>query len=66
MKQTPLFGKRTEVQNSHDRYANAELDDLLRRLESFPGLIFFAASSGVTPIEHLPCHVLKLDVNTNP
>ena len=60
-----LFGKRTEVQNSHDRYANAELDDLLRRLESFPGLIFFAASSGVTPIEHLPCHVLKLDINTN-
>jgi len=60
-----LFGKRTDVQDSHDRYANAELDDLLRRLESFPGLVLFAVSSGVEPIEHLPCHVLKLDVNTN-
>lgn len=60
-----LFGKRSEVEDSHDRYANTALDDLLRRLESFPGLVLFAASSNAEPLEHLPCHILKLDVNAN-
>jgi SpoVK/Ycf46/Vps4 family AAA+-type ATPase len=57
-----LFGKRSDVKDSHDRYANTEVAYLLQRLESFPGLVLFAASSNV---EHLPCNVLKLDVNTN-
>ena len=33
-----LFGKRTEVKDSHDRYANIEIDYLLQRLEKFRGL----------------------------
>ncbi|MEQ7008565.1 ATP-binding protein [Actinopolymorpha sp. B17G11] len=33
-----LFGKRTEVRDSHDRYANLEVGYLLQRIESFRGL----------------------------
>jgi SpoVK/Ycf46/Vps4 family AAA+-type ATPase len=33
-----LFGKRTEVRDSHDRYANLEVSYLLQRMEAFEGL----------------------------
>jgi len=33
-----LFGKRSEVKDSHDRYANIEIGHLLRRIEEFEGL----------------------------
>ncbi|MCX5744186.1 MAG: ATP-binding protein [Proteobacteria bacterium] len=33
-----LFGKRTEVKSSNDRYANLETNYLLQRLESFEGI----------------------------
>jgi len=33
-----LFGKRSEVKDSHDRYANVELAYLLQRMESYRGL----------------------------
>ena len=33
-----LFGKRSEVKDSHDRYANIEVSYLLQRMESFRGL----------------------------
>ncbi|MDJ0573393.1 MAG: ATP-binding protein [Pleurocapsa sp. MO_192.B19] len=33
-----LFGKRTEVQDSHDRHANVEVSYLLQRIESYQGL----------------------------
>jgi SpoVK/Ycf46/Vps4 family AAA+-type ATPase len=33
-----LFGKRTEVRDSHDRYANVEISYLLQRMESYQGL----------------------------
>jgi hypothetical protein len=33
-----LFGKRSEVKDSHDRYANIEVSYLLQRMESYPGL----------------------------
>jgi hypothetical protein len=32
-----LFGKRSEVQSSHDRYANLEVSYLLQRMESYRG-----------------------------
>ena len=34
-----LFGKRTEVQDAHDRYANLEVNYLLQRVETFTGLV---------------------------
>jgi SpoVK/Ycf46/Vps4 family AAA+-type ATPase len=33
-----LFGKRTEVRDAHDRYANIEVDYLLAKIEAHPGL----------------------------
>lgn len=33
-----LFGKRSEVKDSHDRYANIEVSYLLQRMESYQGL----------------------------
>ena len=33
-----LFGKRSEVKDAHDRYANVEIAFLLQRLESYDGL----------------------------
>jgi SpoVK/Ycf46/Vps4 family AAA+-type ATPase len=33
-----LFGKRTEVKDSHDRYANMETSYLLQRLEAYQGI----------------------------
>ncbi|NEO83261.1 MAG: ATP-binding protein [Spirulina sp. SIO3F2] len=33
-----LFGKRTQVKNSHDRHANLEVSYLLQRMEAYQGL----------------------------
>jgi len=33
-----LFGKRTEVKDSHDRYANIEISYLLQRMDTYRGL----------------------------
>jgi SpoVK/Ycf46/Vps4 family AAA+-type ATPase len=40
-----LFGKRSEVKDAHDRYANLEISYLLQRLESFNGLVILAANN---------------------
>jgi SpoVK/Ycf46/Vps4 family AAA+-type ATPase len=39
-----LFGKRSEVKDSHDRYANIEVNYLLQRMESFGGLAILASN----------------------
>jgi SpoVK/Ycf46/Vps4 family AAA+-type ATPase len=39
-----LFGKRTEVQHSQDRFANIEINFLLQRLESYRGLAILATN----------------------
>jgi ATP-dependent 26S proteasome regulatory subunit len=39
-----LFGKRSEVKDSHDRYANIEVNYLLQRIESFRGLAILATN----------------------
>jgi len=38
-----LFGKRSAVKDSHDRYANIEVGYLLQRMESFRGLVFLTS-----------------------
>jgi len=40
-----LFGKRGEVKDSHDRYANLEISYLLQRLESFDGLVILGTNN---------------------
>jgi AAA+ superfamily predicted ATPase len=39
-----IFGKRSEVKDAHDRYANIEVAYLLQRLESFPGIVILATN----------------------
>ena len=39
-----LFGKRSEVKDSHDRYANIEVSYLLQRMEAFPGLAILSTN----------------------
>lgn len=39
-----LFGKRSEVKDSHDRYANIQIDYLLQRMEAFSGLAILATN----------------------
>jgi ATP-dependent 26S proteasome regulatory subunit len=46
-----LFGKRTDVHDSHDHYADREINHFLKRLECYEGLIILAGNStaGVRP-----------------
>ena len=39
-----LFGKRSEVKDSHDRYANIEVNYLLQRIEAYRGLAILATN----------------------
>jgi hypothetical protein len=39
-----LFGRRTEVKDSHDRYANIEINYLLQRMEDYRGMSILATN----------------------
>ena len=39
-----LFGKRSEVRDSHDRYANLEISYLLQKMEAYEGLSILATN----------------------
>lgn len=39
-----LFGKRSEVKDSHDRYANIEIGYLLQKLEEHEGIVIMASN----------------------
>jgi SpoVK/Ycf46/Vps4 family AAA+-type ATPase len=40
-----LFGKRSDVGDSHDRYANVEVSYLLQRIETFGGLAILTTNA---------------------
>ena len=46
-----LFGKRTDVKDSHDRYANLDVNALLARIERYHGVVVLAtnASTNIDP-----------------
>ncbi|HEY4346858.1 MAG TPA: ATP-binding protein [Gaiellaceae bacterium] len=39
-----LFGKRSEVRDAHDRYANIEVAYLLQKMEGYPGAVILATN----------------------
>lgn len=39
-----IFGKRTNVRDAHDKYANQEVSYLLQRIEAHPGLVILATN----------------------
>jgi SpoVK/Ycf46/Vps4 family AAA+-type ATPase len=43
-----LFGKRSNVRDSHDKYANIEVDWLLKAIEAYSGLAMLASNRSET------------------
>ncbi len=41
-----LFGRRSEVNDAHDRYANIEVGYLLQRIETYDGIVLMATNLG--------------------
>jgi len=39
-----IFGKRSEVKDAHDRYANIEISYLLQRMEDYEGIVILASN----------------------
>lgn len=39
-----LFGKRTDVRDAHDRYANLEVSYLLQRIEEYAGVVILTSN----------------------
>jgi hypothetical protein len=39
-----LFGKRSEVRDAHDRYANIEISYLLQKMEEYEGMVILASN----------------------
>lgn len=48
-----LFGRRTEVKDAHDRYANLEANYLIERLTSHRGLVILATNASESAAESL-------------
>lgn len=39
-----LFGKRTEVKDAHDRFANTDTNSLLQEIENYPGIVMLTTN----------------------
>ena len=48
-----LFGKRTEIKDAHDKYANQEVSYLLQKVQTYQGLIIFRFNNKSTISEHI-------------
>jgi hypothetical protein len=56
--ETPAFAdmaSKSEVKDSHDRYANIETNYLLQRLEAYNGLAILATNHDETPPHEFLC-----------
>lgn len=59
-----LFGKRTKVEDAHDRYASQDITELIRAADSAGALLILATDSGrVIPRSDTVLAVLDLDRN---
>jgi len=61
-----LFGKRSKVKDSHDRYANLETSYLLKRLEEYGGIMFVSSNlkkpttkQSVAKLDYIICLPIK-------
>lgn len=57
-----LFGKRSEVKDSHDRYANIEVNYLLQRMEDFAGIAILTTNQRHS-LDHAFLRRLRFVVN---
>jgi len=55
-----LFGKRTDVKDAHDRFANIEVNYLLQRIEEFGGVVILATNhpKNIEAAFRPRCHVI--------
>lgn len=55
-----LFGKRTDVKDAHDRFANQEVNYLLKRIEEYGGIVILATNNPkmIEAAFRRPCHVI--------
>ena len=60
-----LFGKRSEVKDSHDRYANIEVSYLMEKLKSYPGLVILVSNQKIDLGPQVGCF-LKYHLNFSP
>ncbi|HMU46796.1 MAG TPA: ATP-binding protein [Chitinophagaceae bacterium] len=56
-----LFGKRTDVKDAHDKYANQEVSYLLQRIEEYKGIAIIATNSNSETIKTYLQKFRKLD-----
>jgi SpoVK/Ycf46/Vps4 family AAA+-type ATPase len=52
-----LFGKRTNVKDAHDHYANDEISYLLQRINEYSGLIIFSSKNKDDSGNTFPIHL---------
>lgn len=57
-----LFGKRSVVKDSHDRYANIEVSYFLEKLKAYPGLVILVSNQQVDLDPQVGCF-LKYHLN---
>jgi SpoVK/Ycf46/Vps4 family AAA+-type ATPase len=55
-----LFGKRSGVKNSHDRYAHVEVNYLLAKIEAYRGLVILTSNRKVDVDPTIVCRVKYL------
>ena len=55
-----LFGKRSKVKDSHDRYANLEVSHLLAKIEAYRGLVILISHSTMNVDPRVMCRVKYL------
>jgi len=55
-----LLGKRSEVKDSHDRYANIEVSYLLSKVEAYRGVVILSTNRKVDPDPKIACRVKYL------
>src|SRR5262245_12124184 len=55
-----LFGKRTDVKDAHDRFANIEVNYLLQRIEEYGGVVILATNhpQEIETAFRRRCHVI--------
>ena len=56
-----LLGKRSEVRDAHDRYANIQVDYLLQRMEAYRGLAIMATNMR-SAVDHAALRRIRLGV----
>ena len=55
-----LLGKRSDVKDSHDRYANLEVSYLLAKIEAYRGLVILTSNRKVEIDHSIACRVKYL------